>query len=254
MQGYFQRVGFCVAEGELFGNAHMPSFEVVAVEGFVVHIFVVAREDKAQAVELFHAHVAIHNGIGFDCHTRCAESLTGSKLCKGENSLFPVGGLVAGSDTYDIGIRKIYICRGVLVVIHGMSSKMVGQIGVGVEIAQQFHLSPTNAECGSIGAGLQGQVGNNGVELFRQETVGRLIIIVAEDNILNHVDVIHHNERLRRGGESVAQPMDSRVCRQPVMCGEKAVECRGDIVVGNRMCESSGALDERGPEYERHVM
>ena len=47
MQGYLQRVDFCGAEGELFGDAHMPSFGVVAIEGFVVHVFVVAREDEA---------------------------------------------------------------------------------------------------------------------------------------------------------------------------------------------------------------
>ena len=184
-------------------------------------------------MELFHTHVAIHSGIGFDCHTHCAESLTGSQLCEGKNGLFPVGGLVVGCDTQDIVIGEIDVCCGVLEIVDRMCSKMVGQIGVGIEVAQQFHLSLTGAECSSVGARVQGQVGSNGVEFFGQETVGRLIIIVVEDNILNHVDVIHHNKRLRRGAESVAQPMDSGMGCQPVVSGEEAVERRGDVIVGD---------------------
>lgn len=85
-----------------------------------------------------------------------------------------------------------------------MGCETVGEISVGVEVAQEFHLSPAGAERSCIGARVEGEVGRDGVELFGQETVGGLVVVVAVDDVLNHVDVVHYDKCFGGGAKAVA--------------------------------------------------
>ena len=107
---------------------------------------------------------------------------------------------------------------------------------------------------GGVAAGVEGEVGAEGVELFAEVVVGGLVVVVAVDDVLYRVGIVDHYEGLGRGAETVAQPMDGGMGFQPEAGGEEAVEGGGDVVVCDEMGEGGGTFDKGRPEDERHMV
>ena len=97
---------------------------------------------------------------------------------------------------------------------------------------------------GGVAAGVKGEVGAEGVELFAEVVVGGLVVVVAVDDVLYRVDIVDHYEGLGRGAETVAQPMDGGMGFQPEAGCEEAVEGGGDVVVCDEMGEGGMTFDE----------